>query len=109
MFLADFHERIEEKLKEINNFVKNNSSDFKVKVSEILHSKELINIRDHIIDVFDKDKKIFVIIDNLDKSWKKGAHIEYQSKWILGLLSLTERIIRDLSYSKKTKKKLIST
>lgn len=106
MFLADFHERIEEKLKEINSFVKQNSNDFKIKVSEILHSQELKKIRDHIINVFDKDKKIFVIIDNLDKSWKKGAHIEYQSKWILGLLGLTGRIIRDLSYSKKINKNI---
>ena len=41
------------------------------------------------------------MIDNLDKAWKDGAMLEHQCKWILGLLSITGRIINDFSQAKQ--------
>lgn len=64
-----------------------------------MHVKFLSEIRNKIIEVY--NKPIFVLIDNLDKSWKKESHIEYQSRWILGLLGLTVRIIREFTSSRR--------
>ena len=103
IFFTDFYERIEENLKRINGEVKeSDDKELKVKVSEILHVKFLPKLRDQICSVYDKN--IYVLIDNLDKSWKKEAEIEYQSKWILGLLGLTIRITREFSSSKRNNK-----
>ena len=103
IFFTDFYERIEENLRRINGEVKeSDDKELKVKVSEILHVKFLPKLRDQICSVYDKN--IYVLIDNLDKSWKKEAEIEYQSKWILGLLGLTIRITREFSSSKRNNK-----
>jgi len=103
IFFTDFYERTEENLKRINRETnKADHREFKVKVSEILHVQFLSKVRDQICAVYDKN--IYVLLDNLDKSWKKEAEIEYQSKWILGLLGLTIRITREFSSSRKNNK-----
>jgi len=38
-----------------------------------------------------------LLIDNLDKSWRKNSELELQSKWILGLLGITGRINKDFA------------
>jgi hypothetical protein len=55
---------------------------------------------------YSQDKTIYVLIDNLDKSWKKEAQIEYQSRWILGLLGLTARIIKKFSSPKRDRRNI---
>ncbi len=62
-----------------------------------MHQETLAKIRNHLSELFHKDGKIFVLIDNLDKSWKKNNKLAIQSEWILGLLSVTEKIVKDLS------------
>ena len=105
IFFQDFYERIEANLKTINEAIKKSDHDnFKVKVSEIMHVRFLSEIRDQILGVY--DKSIYVLIDNLDKSWKKEAHIEYQSRWILGLLGLTVRITKEFTSSKRDKRNI---
>jgi hypothetical protein len=47
--------------------------------------------------MFDEDRKIIVLIDNLDKSWRKNEKLELQSKWLLGLLGVTGRVVKDLT------------
>lgn len=97
-FLKNFSVRLEEELTNISNFGNRDKiSNFNVKVSEALHLETLKIIRDLLSEIFDKDKKIIVLIDNLDKAWRVNAKLELQSRWILGLLGVTERIIRDLS------------
>ena len=101
LFLKDFSERLEEELDNIDRAKIINSadkfSDFKIKLAEIMHDKTLSKIRNLLSSLFDKDKKIFVLIDNLDKSWKKDNKLKLQSEWILGLLSVTEKVVRELS------------
>ena len=101
LFLQDFSERLEEELEKIDqaNIINTGGkfSDFKIKLAELMHEETLAHIRKFLSELFDKDKKILVLIDNLDKSWKKDNKLELQSEWILGLLSVTERIVRDLS------------
>lgn len=103
IFFKDFYERIEGNLKKVHDLIERSDHEtFKIKVSEIMHVKFLSEIRDQIISVFDKN--IYVLFDNLDKSWKKDSQIEYQSRWILGLLGLTARIVRDFTSAKREKR-----
>jgi len=101
LFLKDFSERLEEGLENIRqaNIINAGEkiSDFKIKLAEVMHEKILPTIRNLLLELFDKDKKIFVLIDNLDKSWKKDNKLDLQSDWILGLLGVTEKIVRELS------------
>jgi hypothetical protein len=62
-----------------------------------MHEKTLSKIRNLLSDLLSKDRKILVLIDNLDKSWKKDNKLDLQSEWILGLLSVTGRIVGELS------------
>ena len=43
-----------------------------------------------------KKKRLVVLIDNLDKNWRKGSNIEVTSKFILGLLGVIGRISKEL-------------
>lgn len=101
LFLKDFSERLEEELENIRqaNIINAGEkfSDFKIKLAEIMHGETLARIRNLLAELFDKDKKILVLIDNLDKSWKKGNKLNLQSQWILGLLGVTGRIVGELS------------
>ena len=61
-----------------------------------MHDKTLAKIRNLLAELFKKDNKILVLIDNLDKSWKKDNKLNLQSEWILGLLGVTGRIVGEL-------------
>lgn len=101
LFLKDFSERLEGELENIHQANIINTvekiSDFKIKLAEILHEEILPKIRNFLADLFNKDKKILVLIDNIDKSWKKDNKLNLQSEWILGLLDVTVGIFRELS------------
>jgi energy-coupling factor transporter ATP-binding protein EcfA2 len=96
--LDDFSIRLEKQLEEISSeSFGSDISSFKIKVSELMHSEIIAEIRNYIKNVIPKDKKIIVLIDNLDKSWSKKSKLDLQSAWILGLLGVTGRIINELS------------
>ncbi|MBK5275337.1 MAG: hypothetical protein JJE30_09840 [Desulfuromonadales bacterium] len=100
IFLADLHSRIVEKLTEIISTSATSAtkeSDFKIRVSELLHQNVLGEIKKQIFKIFPKGKNIYILIDNLDKSWKDNNSIEFQCRWLLSLLGVTGRIIRDFS------------
>jgi len=101
IFLKDFSERLEEELENIReaNIINAGAklSEFKIKLAEAMHGDTLSKIRNLLAELFDKDKKILVLIDNLDKSWKKGNKLKLQSEWILGLLDVTGKIVGELS------------
>ncbi len=107
LFLEDFSIRLERALKGVSKseFGKD-VSDFKIRVSEIMHEETLGNIKVFFGKLFTKEKKIIVLIDNLDKSWSKNSQLELQSKWILGLLGLTGRIVNDLSFANDRSKSI---
>lgn len=102
IILTDFSTRLEQ---ELNNFHIlsdiNEQSAFRAKISEILHDEIIRKLKDLIIAFMDKKKKVVVIIDNLDKNWSKEKDIEITSKFILGLLGVIGRIVKDLKGSPK--------
>jgi len=106
IFLTDFSSRLEQI---INNFINiDNTSkglNFKKNVSEILHDNLLARLRDIIYNYFKGKNRITIMIDNLDKTWKPSKNISYLSSFLLGLLSITNRIANDFIYDDKKKYK----
>lgn len=102
IILCDFSTRLEnefhnmEILKEIKE-----QTLFRNKISEILHDGIISTLKDLIIAYMNKRKKLVILIDNLDKNWRKGANIELTSKFILGLLSVIGRISKELKGNPK--------
>jgi hypothetical protein len=106
IFLNDFSSRLEQI---INKFVKEDNSTtgllYKKNVSVILHENLLARLRDILYNYFGEKNRIVVLIDNLDKTWKPGKNISYLSDFLLGLLSVTNRLADDFIYEEKRKKK----
>ncbi|UOQ97672.1 nucleotide-binding protein [Hymenobacter sp. 5317J-9] len=103
--LPDFSTRMEvqlEKLKELfASLVEDTQQRFKERISELLHDTILFDIRAHIAEIAPKSGRIIVLIDNLDKSWRKDNDLPVLSQWILGLLSVTGRIAKEISFIKQ--------
>ncbi|ALM48946.1 hypothetical protein AMR72_08625 [Flavobacterium psychrophilum] len=105
MFLTDFSTRLEEQMKklkeaEISKIGTGNNNDFRLKVSEILHLGIFNEMKEFFGVLIPKNHKLIVLIDNLDKSWKKDARINLLSTYILGLLGVSGRIYQELSHIK---------
>lgn len=105
VFLTDFSTRLEEQIKklrekEISKIGAGNNNAFRMKVSEILHEGIINEMKDFFGILIPKNHKLIVLIDNLDKSWKKDARLNILSKYILGLLGVSGRIFKELSYIK---------
>lgn len=105
IFLTDFSTRLEEQIKklrsnEINGIGAGNNNEFRLRVSEILHEGVLNEMKDYFGILIPKNHKLIVLIDNLDKSWKKDSRLNILSRYILGLLGVSGRIFKELSYIK---------
>lgn len=105
IFLTDFSTRLEEQIKrlkeaDIAKIGAGNNNDFRLKVSEILHFGIINEMKEFFGALIPKNHKLIVLIDNLDKSWKKDARINILSRYILGLLGVSGRIFQELSYIK---------
>jgi hypothetical protein len=100
LFASEFHERIYDTFQSIDKYQELETDEYKVKVSEALHIESLPIIKETILKALGKGRTIYLLVDNLDKSWKKGEALEYQSRWILGLLGLTGKLIKELSNNK---------
>lgn len=105
IFLSDFSTRLEEQIKNlkdnrINEISSGNNQEFRLKVSELLHQGLLNTAREHFAQIIPKNHKLIVLIDNLDKSWRPNSKIAMLSRYILGLLGVSGRIVGELSVIK---------
>lgn len=107
IFLTDFSTRLEEQIKSLKEsnikdigIGKNN--EFRLKVSELLHQDSIYKMKEYFGHLIPKKHRLIVLIDNLDKSWRKDAKINILSKYLLGLLGVSGRIFKELSYIKST-------
>ena len=71
----------------------------RMKISESLHSTVLSTLRRLLGNVLTDKERVAILIDNLDKSWKKGVETEVLSELILGLISSIGRIQDDFRTS----------
>lgn len=103
IFLVDFSERLEQEFRDLERISSVSSvqgkgvTEFRVKVSEVLHDSTISNIKDKLAEVFSsRERRIAVLVDNLDKAWQRTERIATQSSWILGLLRVAKAVVRDL-------------
>lgn len=111
VYLTDFSTRLEEQIKvlrenDIKEIGAGNNKEFRLKVSELLHEGSIHKMKDYFGELIPKKHKLIVLIDNLDKSWRNDSKINILSKYILGLLGVSGRIFRELSYVKSKDKKI---
>lgn len=100
IILTDFSTRLEQQITELHNINEQNQGDFRIKISEILHDNIILELKTHIVKNIHKNGKLVVLIDNLDKSWRKDNNIMILSKFILGLLGVVGRIAKDFRVHK---------
>ena len=82
------------------------NKEYRIRVSEILHESVLSQTRRSLADYCGSKERIFVLIDNLDKSWVNGADLQLVSNFLFGLLDVVENIIRDFSKDSSWDKKV---
>lgn len=101
IFLSPLSDRLFSQLREIESQTssKGDIYDFGIRISEIFHDGILSRAKSLLSDLFEREreKKIVVLIDNLDEYWDKGANTILQSSWILGLLGVVGNLASDLS------------
>src|SRR5690606_4945306 len=65
----------------------------------ILHYKLLSDLREILGLVLENKNKVYILVDNLDKAWKKRDDLKLLSEFLFGLLSagqtITEEFHRD--------------
>ena len=76
-----------------------NAIQQRTRISELLHSTLLRDLRRHIGAVLTHRDRLAVLIDNLDGPWSPGAHVTELSELIRGLLNVVQDIPRDLQRS----------
>jgi len=95
LIVPDFAVRMEHA---INRLCDINTTDSlekqETKVSEILHTAILGHLRELLGVVLEEKEKVFVLIDNLDKSWIRGSDIRLLSDFLFALLSVS-RIVTE--------------
>jgi hypothetical protein len=105
VILSDISSRLELQLRELerdgHELFSTSQEEFRNKISENLHNTILYDIRDFIAVLAPKSGRIVVLIDNLDKSWKVNSNLDLLSQWILGLLSVSGRLAKEVSFIKK--------
>jgi hypothetical protein len=68
-------------------------------ISEALHSTILKELRIVLGRVLAKKKRIFILVDNLDKAWDKAGDIPKLSEFLLGLLGAASRVRADFRHA----------
>lgn len=101
LILTDFSTRLEQEIASLLEIKTKSQGEYRIKVSEILHENIIKVLRGHIKKNIKNKGKLVVLIDNLDKSWKKNNDLNILSKYILGLLGVVGRIARDFKYQSK--------
>lgn len=71
----------------------------RLRVSEALHSEQLLELREQLGRVLTERNRVAVLIDNLDKAWDKRRDLGVLSQFLLGLLGSIGRIADEFSRS----------
>lgn len=95
--LPDLSSRLNQLFTDLKNIEgARDQTELMLKFSEVLHQDVFKKMVTLIINFMINKGVLVLLIDNLDKNWRKGSHIEITSKFILGLLGVIGRINKDL-------------
>ena len=64
------------------------AKDQQVRISELLHSGELRDLREQLGKILAGRKKVAILVDNLDEPWGQGHDFDHLSELLLGLLKV---------------------
>jgi hypothetical protein len=78
-------------------------ADQRSHVSEALHAGPLRRLREVLGPALAVRERVFLIVDNLDKAWDRGADVPQLSRLILGLLSCMDAFRQDLERASGSK------
>jgi len=87
----------------------NSIEHVRIAISEAIHDKNLNKIRLVLGKVLSGKNRIAILIDNLDKAWDKNSDLSKLSQFLLGLFSVSDRIIIDLKSASARVKPLNAT
>ncbi len=100
LVLPEFSIRLENIIAQLHNINSNGSaSQQRVRISELLHNQIIWRFGKALGSYFADKNNVFILIDNLDKTWKQDDDIEITSELLLGLLSVSHRINEELNKS----------
>lgn len=71
----------------------------RIRISELLHDKEIVILRNLLGEVLKDKLRVVVLIDNLDKAWKQREDLPTLCELLLGLLGVSRRIVQDFEKS----------
>lgn len=91
----EFSIRLEYAVKSLCNidFV-NSAAEQRVRISEILHSKIIGKLTNLLGNILSKNEKVVILVDNLDKTWKKRDDLQDLCQLLFGLLKVI-KVIKD--------------
>lgn len=107
LFLEDFTIRLEYLVSRCA--VLETGLDFvhsRMRVSELLHDSLISQLRSLLVSILGTKMRVAVLIDNLDKSWKQGPDLVELAEFLLGLLSVSNRVAEELNASSNAKRKI---
>lgn len=94
---ADFAVRLEQTVDRLLNSGRGSSlADHRSRVAEALHAGPLRQLRELLVPALGVRQRVFIVVDNLDKAWDKGADIPQLSRLILALLACMDSFRHDL-------------
>ena len=78
----------------------------RLRVSELLHDSIISQLRSLLINLLSTKNRAVVLLDNLDKSWKQGPNLEELAEFLLGLLSVSNRVADELNVQMGPKRRV---
>ncbi|MFL5329819.1 MAG: P-loop ATPase, Sll1717 family [Gemmataceae bacterium] len=72
--------------------------DVRVGISEALHQTMLKDLRIALGRAIGKDRRVAIVVDNLDKAWDKEVDIPELGKFLLGILTAAGRLPAELRH-----------
>ncbi len=89
----DFSIRLENAIRRLCDIdLGDKSIEFRTKVSEKLHEKILGSLRDHLGLLLETKERVCILVDNLDKAWRRQQDLEILAEFLFGLLSFSRVI-----------------
>ena len=69
----------------------------RARISELLHMDIIGKARSYVGNVLSEKNKVVILIDNLDKAWKKGANLKELSTFLFGLISVSQDVAKEFN------------
>ena len=100
LILKDFAIRLENAVNTLKYLEKldiDTNEERRLKISEFLHSSAISKLRGLLANVLVEKSKIVILIDNLDKAWKREQDLQVLCDLLIGLLEVQNVLVNDLN------------